>query len=209
MPKPIKQRDDWVDYETDPEPEPKEASAEAKPEPEIRISKRTGKPVRPMTELQKETLAKGRALALQKKKELNEGVDKERKAEALRKAKEEMRKERDTKQQLKIASQKKAYEDALQDVLKEDEPPKKEKKPKKKVVKYVEVSSSDSESEEEEIIVRKKKRDDRVTRKERNTRAQQQEDADIPQQVLRQRLRSNLDEVKASSMAQLMMPSYF
>lgn len=207
MPKPIKQRDDWVE----PEPEPKEEEPE--PEPEIRISKRTGKPVRPMTELQKETLAKGRALALQKKKELNEGVDKERKAEALRKAKEEIRLERDTKQQLKIASQKKAYEDALQDVLKEDEdktaPPKKEKKIKKKVVKYVEDSSSDSDSEEEEIIVRKKKRDDRVTRKEKNTRTQQQEDADIPQQVLRQRLRSNLDEVKASSMAQLMMPSYF
>lgn len=207
MPRPIKQRDDWVE----PEPEPKEKEPE--PEPEIRISKRTGKPVRPMTELQKETLAKGRALALQKKKELNEGVDKERKAEALRKAKEEMRLERDTKQQQKIASQKKAYEDALQDVLKDDEaksePPKKEKKIKKKVVKYVEASSSDSESEEEEIIVRKKKRDDRVTRKEKTTRAQQQEDADIPQQVLRQRLRSNLDEVKASSMAQLMMPSYF
>lgn len=197
MPKPIKQRDDWVDSELE-EPELKE---EKKPEPEIRISKRTGKPVRELSELQKETLAKGRALALQKKKELNEGVDKERKAEALRKAKEEMRLHRDTKQQLKIASQKKAYEDALKESLEDEEenkkpqPPKKEKKIKKKVVKYVE-ASSDSDSEEEEIIVRKKKKD-------------KPKEEDIPQQVLRQRLRNNLEEVKSNSMAQLMMPSYF
>jgi len=199
MPKPIKQRDDWVELE---EPEPKE---EQKPEPEIRISRKTGKPVRELSELQKETLAKGRALALQKKKELNDGVDKERKAEALRKAKEEMRLHRDTKQQLKIASQKKAYEDALKESLEDEEenkkpqastpPPPKEKKIKKKVIKYVEASSS--ESEEEEIIVRKKKKD------------KVKEEEDIPQQVLRQRLRNNLQEVKSSSMAQLMMPSYF
>ena len=197
MPKPIKQRDDWVDPELE-EPELKE---EEKPEPEIRISKRTGKPVRELSTLQKETLAKGRALALQKKKELNEGVDKERKAEALRKAKEEERLERDTKQQLKIARQKKAYDDALKEVMEEvtpspaEQPPKKEKKIKKKVVKYVE-ASSDSDSEEEEIIVRKKK----------NNKPKEE---DIPQQVLRQRLRNNLEEVKSNSMAQLMMPSYF
>ena len=50
----------------DPEPE---LENETENEP-IRISKRSGKPVRPLTELQKETLAKGRAIGVQKKKEL-------------------------------------------------------------------------------------------------------------------------------------------
>ena len=201
MPKPIKQREDWVDPELE-EPELKgEIKGEKKPEPKIRISKRTGKPVRELSKLQQETLAKGRALGWQKLKEIHAGVDKERKAEALQKAKEEMRLHRDTKQQLKIASQKKAYEDALKEVTEEvtpapvEQPPKKEKKIKKKIVKYVE-ASSDSDSEEEEIIVRKKKKD-------------KPKEEDIPQQVLRQRLRNNLEEVKSNSMAQLMMPSYF
>ena len=44
------------------EPEP-ELETENENEP-IRISKRTGKPVRPLTELQKETLAKGRAIGV-------------------------------------------------------------------------------------------------------------------------------------------------
>ena len=55
-----------------------ELETELEPEPEpIRISKRTGKPVRPLTELQKETLSKGRAIGVQKKKELVEGIDKD------------------------------------------------------------------------------------------------------------------------------------
>lgn len=53
-------------YDPDPEPEP-ELENETEPEP-IRISKRTGKPVRPLTEKQKETLARGRAIGVQKKK---------------------------------------------------------------------------------------------------------------------------------------------
>jgi len=50
-------------------PEP-ELEVEEKP---IKISKRTGKPVRPMTEKQKENLTKGRQIAIEKKKELNAG----------------------------------------------------------------------------------------------------------------------------------------
>ena len=70
-------------------------------EPEIRISKRTGKPVRELSELQKETLSKGRALGVQKKKQLNEGIDLQKKAEAIKHAKEEEKLHRDTKQQKK------------------------------------------------------------------------------------------------------------
>ena len=43
---------------------------EETPEPDVKISKRTGKPLRPMTEKQKENLAKGRILAIQRRKEL-------------------------------------------------------------------------------------------------------------------------------------------
>lgn len=53
-------------YDPDPEPEP-ELENETEPEP-IRISKRTGKPVRPLTEKQKETLARGRAYRGSKKR---------------------------------------------------------------------------------------------------------------------------------------------
>ena len=175
-------------------------------EPEIRISKKTGRPVRELSELQKETLSKGRALGVQKKKQLNEGIDLQKKAEAIKLAKEEIKSHRDTKQQIKIANQKKMYEDALKDDEVDEkqyldnptpipEQPKKEKKIKKKVIKYIEASSSDDE-EEEEIIVKKKKKN-------------KQKEEDIPHQILRQKLKNNLDEVKSQSMQQLMMPSYF
>ena len=62
------------------EPEPE---IEVKSEP-IKISKRTGKPVRAMTEKQKENLAKGREIAIEKKKALNAGVDLERKAKVIK-----------------------------------------------------------------------------------------------------------------------------
>ena len=63
------------------------------------------------------------------------------------------------------------------------------------MIKYIEASSS-SESEEEEIIVKKKKKNKQI-------------DHDMPHQILRQKLKNNLDEVKSQSMQQLMMPSYF
>jgi len=36
-----------------------------------------------------------------------------------------------------------------------------------------------------------------------------QKEDDMPHQILRQKLRHNLDEIKSSSMQQLLMPSYF
>ena len=124
-------------------PEPSEPS-----EPEINISKRTGKPLRPMTEKQKENLAKGRILAVQRRKEMVVGIDLKNRAENIKKAKEDIH-------NAKIANHKKSYEDAIKDD-KIEEQPKKEKKIKKKVIKYIEESSSDSE-EEEEIIVKQKR----------------------------------------------------
>jgi hypothetical protein len=148
-----------------PEPEPIEEKKE-----DIKISKRTGKPTRPLTELQMETLRKGRELAVAKRKQLIEGIDLEKQALEIKKAKDEMKLERDTKQQLRLKHQKKIYEEAVSDALKDSENMKKEEEPvkepkkkiKKKVIKYVEESSSssssDSDSEEEEIIVKKKKK---------------------------------------------------
>ena len=192
MPKKVKQTEAYEDVE-------QVELMEEVPEPEVKISKRTGKPLRPMTEKQKENLAKGRILAVQRRKEMVVGIDLKNRAENIKKAKEDIHNS-------KIANHKKSYEDAVKDdeddenqYLKNPKPipeqPKKEKKIKKKVIRYVEASSS-SESEEEEIIVKKKKKN-------------KQKEEDIPHQVLRQKLRNNLDEIKSSSMAQLMMPSYF
>ena len=199
----------------EPDPEP---VIEEKPE-EIKISKRTGKPVRPLTALQMETLRKGRELAVAKRKQLIEGVDLEKRALDIKKAKDEMKLERDTKQQLRLKHQKKIYDEAVSDALKDkvavekEEEVKKEpakevkeakKKIKKKVIKYVEESSSSSssESEEEEIIIKKKKNKDKNRKEEIEPKTMQAE-------ITRQNLRKNLEDIHSASMAAMMAPSYF
>ena len=161
---------------------------EVKSEP-IKISKKTGKPVRPMTEKQKENLAKGRQIAIEKKKELNAGVDMERKAKMIKES-------RNIRQQEKIAKQKKMYEDAVKEDADNEEEviPKKEKK-KKKVVKYIEESSSDSE--EEEIIYKKKKKNREITNQE------------LEENVAKHELKKRLEDVRSSSLSQMLMPSYY
>jgi hypothetical protein len=198
-----------------PEPEP----IEEKKEEIIKISKRTGKPVRPLTALQMETLRKGRELAVAKRKQLIEGVDLEKRALDIKKAKDEMKLERDTKQQLRLKHQKKIYDEAVSDALKDkvavekEEEVKKEpakevkeakKKIKKKVIKYVEESSSSSssESEEEEIIIKKKKNKDKNRKEEIEPKTMQAE-------ITRQNLRKNLEDIHSASMAAMMAPSYF
>jgi len=166
-------------------PEP-ELEVEEKP---IKISKRTGKPVRPMTEKQKENLTKGRQIAIEKKKELNAGGDLERKAKMIKEA-------RNIRQQEKIAQQKKMYEDAVKEDADDEEviQPKKEKK-KKKVVKYIEESSSDSE--EEEIIYKQKKKI-----REKTT-------SELEENVAKNELKKRLEDVRSSSLSQMLMPSYY
>ena len=123
MPKKVKQTEVYEDVE---QPE----VIEETPEPEVKISKRTGKPLRPMTEKQKENLAKGRVLAVQRRKEMVVGIDLKNRAENIKKAKEELH-------NAKIANHKKSYEDAIKDDEVEAQP-KKEKKIKKKVIKHIE-----------------------------------------------------------------------
>jgi len=144
------------------EQEIEEVEEEVIEEP-VKISKRTGKPARKLTELQKETLARGRAIAVQKRKDLIVGIDLQKRAELIKKAKEEVKNARDIRQREKIQKQKEMYEEAINDpeIIQQQE---KEpiKKVKKKVIKYV--SSSDSDSSDGEVIIKKKK----SNKKERN-----------------------------------------
>ena len=160
----------------------------------IKISKRTGKPVRPLSELQKETLAKGRVLAVQKRKDLLIGVDLQRRAETIKQAKDELKNVRDLKQQEKIQNQKKMYEEAVNEAIKddvdEDVVKKTDKKVKKKVIKYVEESSSDSE---EEVVVKRKKDKTKI----------------MMEQISKQELRKRLDDEQSNSLAKMLTPSYY
>ena len=175
--------------------EPEIVEVEREPEPKLNISKRTGKPKRQLTELQKENLRKGREKAVATRKALIEGIDLEKRAENIKKAKEEVHR-------AKIESQKKKYEDAVKDFDEKIEPvpkPKAEKKIKKKIVKYVEESSSD-DSEEEEVIIRKKKKD---------KPAPPAPEQPVPEQVSRDNLRKKLQDEQSASMARMLAPSYF
>ena len=174
---------------------PTDIVQEYEPEPEleenpIKISKRTGKPVRELSELQKETLRKGRELAVAKRKELIVGIDLEKRALNIKKAREDI-------QNAKLAKQKKMYEDAVnEDADNEEEvKPEKKEKQKKKIIKYIEESSSDSE--EEEIIYKKKKKNREKTTNE------------LEENVAKNELKKRLEDVRSSSLSQMLMPSYY
>ena len=181
MPKKSKNPTDIV-QEYEPEPE-----LDEKP---IKISKRTGKPVRELSELQKETLRKGRELAVAKRKELIVGIDLEKRALNIKKAREDI-------QNAKLAKQKKMYEDAVEedaDNNEEEVKPEKKEKQKKKIIKYIEESS---DSGEEEIIYKKKKKNREKTTNE------------LEENVAKHELKKRLEDVRSSSLSQMLMPSYY
>lgn len=175
--------------EVEQESEPEEVE-EPKEEP-IRISKKTGKPVRQMSEKQLEHLRNIGKIAREKKKELSLAKQYETKAEILKKAKEEK------EQKLKLS--KKKYEEEVETLEVPTVTKKPEKKIKKKVIKYIEASSS--ESEEEEVIIRKKKKD--------KPPPTPKPEPPVQEQVSKQNLRQKLQDQEAASLAKLMMPSYF
>jgi len=190
MPKKTKQP-----IEEEPEYEPPADYSEPEEDEPIRISKKTGKPVRPMSEKQLEVLRINREKAAAKKKELKEARDYETKTEIIKKVKEEQA----IKHKEKLENSKKKYEEEVETL----EPPtvtkKPEKKIKKKVIKYIEESSS-SESEQEEVIIRKKKKDKPPP---------PTPEPSVQEQVSRQNLRQKLQDQESASLAKLMMPSYF
>ena len=182
--------------EEEPEYEPPADYSEPEEDEPIRISKKTGKPVRPMSEKQLEALRINREKATAKKKELKEARDYETKTEIIKKVKEEQA----IKHKEKLENSKKKYEEEVETLEPQTFTKKPEKKIKKKVIKYVEASSS-SESEEEEVIIRKKKKD--------KSKPPQVIEQSIPEQITRQNLRNKLQDEQSASLAKLMMPSYF
>lgn len=118
-----------------------------------KISKRTGKPLRKLSELQKEVLRKGRELAIKNKKDVGKISATKKRQEIM---KEETLKARETRQ-IKLKENKENVEKELEETRKElsdhIEPKKEKKKVIKKIIKYV---SSSSDSEEEEVIIKKK-----------------------------------------------------
>jgi len=163
----------------------------------LEISKKTGKPKKKLTELQLETLRKGRELAVEKRKQMVEGIDLNKRTELMKLAKEE-------KREAKNILQKKALKDAKENYIKEviesdDEilkKPSKSKKSKKKIIKYIEKSSSsDSDSSAGEVIIRKKKKD------VKKSELIEKSSVDI--------LKKQLDSERNSDVNDFMKPSYF
>lgn len=189
MPKKTKQP-----IEEEPTYEPPADYSEPEEEEPIRISKKTGKPVRPMSAKQLEALRINREKATAKKKELKEARDYETKTEIIKKVKEEQA----IKHKEKLENSKKKYEEEVETIEPQRVTKKPEKKIKKKVIKYIEASSS--ESEEEEVIIRKKKKDKPLPPKP---------EPPVEEQVSRQNLRQRLQDQESASLAKLMMPSYF
>jgi len=135
------------------------AEIEEVEEEPVKISKRTGKPIRKLTLLQQEVLAKGRLLAIKNKQDIGNISNTKKKNEII---KEQTMKAREMRQ-AKLKEDKENAELELEETRNDIIEPKKTKKIKKKVIKYVESSDSDDSSDGEVIIKKKKSH-----KKERN-----------------------------------------
>ena len=120
-------------------------------EEEIKISKKTGCPIRKLSVLQQEVLLKGRVAALKKRLDMKESSNFLKKFENIKVAKEDKRNVTNKKIKDDLEQNKKNYEDEL---IKEDDggAPPDEEKPikkyvKKKKIKIIEYSSSSSDEE--------------------------------------------------------------
>ena len=149
MPKKVVEEIEVEDYE--------EQDNEVIEEP-VKISKRTGKPLRKLTLLQQEVLAKGRLLAIKNKQDVGKISSTKKKNEII---KEEKMKARESRQS-RLKEDKEKAELELEETRDSIIEPIRTKKVKKKVIKYV--SSSDSDSSQGEVIIKKKK----SHKKERN-----------------------------------------
>jgi len=165
----------------------------------VELSKKTGKPKKKLTELQLETLRKGRELAVEKRKQMVEGIDLNKRTELMKLAKEE---KREAKNILQNKALKDAKENYIKEVIESDDEilkkPSKSKKSKKKIIKYIEKSSSsdsDSDSSVGEVIIRKKKKD------VKKSELIEKSSVDI--------LKKQLDSERNSDVNDFMKPSYF
>lgn len=159
----------------------------------VELSKTTGKPKKKLTELQLETLRKGRELAVEKRKQMIEGIDLNKRAELMKLATKE-------KREAKNKIQDKALKDAKDNYIKEVEVEDENKKPSKskntkKIIKYIEESSSDSDSSVGEVIIKKKKK------QVKKSELIEKSSVDI--------LKQQLDSERNASLNDFMKPSYF
>jgi hypothetical protein len=177
---------------------------------EVKISKKTGKPLRPLSDKQKEVLKRGQAAALLKRQQMKESGDYIRKLESVKQAKEDKREITNTKIKNDILVNKKNYEDEL---VKEDgelpiravgEPPQEnpirksiKKKKKIKIIEY----SSESSSSEEEIQYIKKKKD--------KSKKQQYADDNLISKSSTEILKEQLENDQISKINAYLLPSYY
>ena len=172
---------------------------------EVKISKKTGKPLRPLSDKQKEVLKRGQAAALLKRQQMKESGDYIRKLQSVKQAKEDKREITNTKIKNDIATNKKNYEEEL---VKEDEelPTEELKDPirksikKKKKIKIIEYSSESSSSEEEIQYIKKKKN---------KPKKQQYADDNLISKSSTEILKEQLENDQISKINAYLLPSYY
>ena len=126
---------------------------------EVKISKKTGLPVRSLSDKQKEVLKRGQLAAQLKRKQMKESGDYVKKLASIKQAKEDKREITNTKIKNDILVNKKNYEDELvkEEEIEESKEPIRKSIKKKKKIKIIEYSSESSSSEEEIQYIKKKK----------------------------------------------------
>ena len=170
---------------------------------EVKISTKTGLPLRPLSDKQKEVLKRGQAAAQLKRHQMKESGDYIRKLESVKQAKSDKREITNTKIKNDILTNKKKYEDEL---VKEEELPTEElKEPfrrsikKKKKIKIIEYSSESSSEEEIQYI--KKKKD--------KQKKQQYTDDNLISKSSTEILKEQLENDQILKINAYLLPSYY
>ena len=170
---------------------------------EVKISKKTGLPVRSLSDKQKEVLKRGQLASQLKRQQMKESGDYIRKLESVKQAKSDKRAITNTKIKNDILTNKKNYEDEL---VKEEELPTEElKEPfrksikKKKKIKIIEYSSESSSSEEEIQYIKKKKD---------KSKKQQHADDNLISKSSTEILKEQLENDQISKINAYLLPSY-
>jgi len=172
---------------------------------EVKISKKTGLPVRSLSDKQKEVLKRGQATALLKRQQMKESGDYIRKLVSIKQSKEDKREITNTKIKNDILVNKKNYANEL---VKEDEelPTEELKEPirrsikKKKKIKIIEYSSESSSSEEEIQYIKKKKD---------KPKEEQYADDNLISKSSTEILKEQLENDQISKINAYLLPSYY
>jgi hypothetical protein len=167
---------------------------------EVKISKKTGKPLRLLSDKQKEVLKRGQAAALLKRQQMKESGDYIRKLESVKQAKEDKREITNTKIKNDILVNKKNYEDELIKEEEIEENPIRKSIKKKKKIKIIEYSSESSSSEEEIQYIKKKK--DKSKKK-------QYADDNLISKSSTEILKEQLENDQISKINAYLLPSYY